>query len=202
MKNGTHEKRRALRYVPGRKLELHFSCGKHDYTAPLNDISSGGLMTLVSESDARRLGQGTAVFGEISLPEGALAWEGRIVHHSPTTRGTAIGVASHGSSQAMRAAAAWLADEPTSGALHLQRGSEYVELEVIGRLSFEIARDFLCLIRQSDVSRIDLSRCTSVDSSGLGMLSIARELQMPIIGACGMVATLLDIARLSEPRHP
>jgi len=196
--NGMHEKRRALRYVPGQSVEIHLCCGMKEYTSSLSDVSPGGLMTLVPESEAKHLKTGSTVFGEIHLPDGPHAWEGQVVHHSPTLRGISLGVSAKGSQGAMRAAAEWLAGDENSGALRIHRSPECVRLEVIGRLSYELARDFLFLVRQSDVSRIDLSRCTSLDSSGLGMLSIAREMHMPIAGASGMVATLIDIARIGE----
>ncbi len=193
-----HEKRRALRYVPGRPVELQLVCGTRELSAPLSDLSSGGLMTLVPDAEIRQWQPGARVGGEIRMSEGALSWEGEVIHSTSTARGFAVGIATRNSTDTIRTATEWLSKDPSTGALHIRRTGTHVELEVIGRLSFEIARDFLYLVRKTDVSKINLAHCTSIDSSGLGMLSIAHELRLPIEGANGIVSALIDVARIRD----
>lgn len=193
------EKRRSIRYVPGCDITVAVRCGQREFTAPLNDLSAGGLMTMIPEQDARHLPRGASLSGEIRTPDAQITWDGQVVHQSPTSRGIAIGVAAHGSTAAsMRRASEWLSQESHAGALQIRRSGSGIVLDVVGRLSFEMSRDFLHIVRRTGVQRINLSRCTSLDSAGLGMLSIARELRLPIEGARDMVKTLLDVARIAE----
>lgn len=195
------EKRRALRYIPGHDIRVAIRCGHHEFSTPLSDLSASGLMTLVPEQESRHLADGAQLCGEIQAPHAAIAWEGHVVHHSPSNRGVALGIEIRGnSSGAMRQASEWLSNEAHAGALQLRRTSNSIVLDVIGRLSFEMSRDFLFLARRSGVTGINLSRCTSLDSAGLGMLSIARDLRLSIEGARHNVGTLLEVARIAQHR--
>lgn len=193
------ERRRSLRFVPSQQIPIVFHCNGKALDAQLSDLSCGGLTTLVDERDCRHFPPGMPLDGVIDATGEALAWEGRVVHHSPNNRGIAVGIAICGNAtRAMRQAAEWLSANPYAGALQLRQADEATALEVIGRLSFEMSHDFLHLVRSRAATRISLSRCTSMDSAGIGMLSIARELKLPIDGATGPVRTLLDVTRIVE----
>lgn len=197
-----YERRRSLRLVPSEQIGVAARSDSKAFELPLCDLSSGGLMTLVQECDCPHFRLGATVRGEIETSRRRLAWEGRIVHHSPTSRGIAVGIAAAGTSApSLREAVEWLAAAPHVGALQLRQTSNATVIDVIGRLSYEMSHDFLFLVRHSAASRINLSRCTSMDSAGLGMLSIARELKLPIEGARGTILTLLEVARIAETRH-
>lgn len=192
------EKRRSIRYVPGQDISIAMRCGNHEFSGPLSDLSSGGLMTLLAEKEVGRLPPGTHLCGEITTIDAQIAWDGLVVHHTPTTRGVAVGIATRGhTAPAMRRAAEWLAQESHAGALQLRRSGNGIVLDVVGRLSFEMSRDFLHLVRNGSIVQVDLSRCTSLDSAGLGMLSIARERRLEISGARDMVRTLLSVAQIT-----
>lgn len=197
------EKRRSIRYVPGCDIRIAVRSGHQEIQSPLSDLSASGLMTLVPEKEARRLMPGSALCGEITTTDARVVWDGQVVHRTPTSRGIAVGIATHGNTApAMRRAAEWLSRESHAGALQLRRSGNAIALDVVGRLSFEMSRDFLHLVRKTSVSRVDLSRCTSLDSAGLGMLSIAREMRLEIHGARDMVKTLLDVARITDDPNP
>lgn len=193
------ERRRSLRFVPSQQVLLSFFSGGKGLDARLSDLSSSGLMTLVAERDCRHMPPGALLNGFIEAAGQALAWEGRVIHQSPNSHGVAVGIAvSANASRAMRQAAEWFSASPHAGALQLRQADEETVLEVIGRLSFEMSHDFLHLIRCRAATRISLSRCTSMDSAGIGMLSIARDLRLPINGATGTVRSLLDVTRIIE----
>lgn len=191
------EKRRSLRFVPSKGITVSLHGDKGNLSAPLGDLSDSGLMVLVPECDGQSIKVGEAIGGEISFPDKPMPWHGRVIHRSPFSRGLALGIAAAGDTiNAMRAAAQWLADHPGAGALQLQESQSSMTLTVIGHLSFEMGRDFLHLMRNRGVNVIDLSRCRSMDSAGLGMLCIARDRRIPIRGARDTVKTLLEVARI------
>lgn len=192
-----HEKRRSLRFVPSKGIPVSLHGDKGSLSAPLKDLSGSGLMVLLPECDGQSIKVGEDISGEIAFPDNPLPWHGRVIHRSPFSRGLALGIAAAGdTANSMRAASQWLAGLPDAGALQLQESQSSMTLTVIGYLSFEMGRDFLHLIRNRGVNNIDLSRCRSMDSAGLGMLCIARDQNIPIRGARDTVKTLLEVARI------
>lgn len=198
------EKRRALRFVPSKDICVSLHCPRGDeVVAPLRDLSASGLMVLVPEGKGDAIRIGDRIDGEIALPDNPLHWQGHVVHRSPNSRGLALGISADGdAAQTMHRGAQWLADLPDAGALRLAKGQSAASLAVIGHLSFGMSRDFMHLLRRQDVKTIDLSRCHGMDSAGLGMLCIARDMKKPLCGARGKVATLLQIAGIACAPQP
>lgn len=197
------EKRQSIRYHVGEGTDIVIFREGGNVVAPLVDLSCCGLMAAMPESECRRLSPGREVSGQLRRSESVTAWRGRVVHRSPARNGIGIGIAfdqAHGGD--IQAAVKDIVQQPDAGGLHLRRGDEGMVLEVHGRLSFITSRDALAYIRRDAVTCVDLAQCSSVDSAGLGMLSLARERRVAIVGARGTVSSLLAIARIMEPVNP
>lgn len=194
------EKRQAIRYRVGEGTDIVIFRDGGNVVAPLVDLSCRGLMTTMPESECRRLAPGREVCGQLRRGEGITTWRGRVVHRSPARNGMGVGIVfDYGPDSSIQAAVRDIVQQPDAGGLHLTRGEEGLVLEVHGRLSFLTSRDALAYIRRDAVNCVDLAHCSSVDSAGLGMLCLARERRISIVGAQGTVSSLLAIARIADP---
>lgn len=193
-----HEKRRDTRYHPGTPIEICVHGPRGMLMAPLRDLSASGLMLLVPDATMPALRIGDTVGGELPLPDGPQSWQGSVVHLSPYARRIGLGIVADAAARtALQRSARWLAELPETGALRLERSGQQQSLSIIGRLSFDMNRDFLSLVRSRGVDQIDLSRCGGTDSAGIGMLCIARDAGIPMHGARDSVASLLQIAGIA-----
>lgn len=197
------EKRQAIRYHVGEGTDIVIFRDGGNLVVPLVDLSYRGLMIAMPESECRKLAPGREICGQLRRAGGVTAWRGYVVHRSPARCGVGIGVAfDDAATAAVRAAVFDIVQQPDTGGLHLQRREEGLALEVHGRLSFLTSRDALSHIRGDAITSIDLAHCSGVDSSGLGMLCLARDRGIAISGARGPVASLLAIARITAPEKP
>lgn len=197
------EKRQAIRYRVGDGTDIVIFREGGNLVAPLVDLSCRGLMAAIPESESRRLSLGQEVSGQLRRNLGFTTWRGRVVHRSPGRSGIGIGIAFHSDDGSdVQGAVQEIVQQPDAGGLHLRRDDGLLALEVHGRLSFLTSRDALSYIRRNVVHCVDLAHCTSVDSAGLGMLSLAKERRIAIVGAHGSVRSLLEIARISDVPHP
>ena len=192
------EKRRAVRYRVGSGSSIAVQQSGGEFVCPLLDVSTGGLMVEVREGEQRILPVGQEIVFELRRPTGCLELRGEVVHCSPFRRGFGIGLAltTRGADGRIGATLEELVGHPEAGGLRLERGERGVILHVVGRLSFFTSRDCLSLVRRHAISHIDLAECRGIDSSGLGMLCLAREQRIAIVGAQGIVKQMLDMARI------
>lgn len=197
------EKRQAIRYHVGEGTDIVVFRDGGNLVVPLVDLSYRGLMIAMPESECRKLAPGREICGQIRRTSGVTPWRGYVVHRSPARCGIGIGVAfDEAVAAAVRAAVFDIVQQPDAGGLCLRRRDEGLVLEVHGRLSFLASRDALSYIRRDAIACIDLTHCSSVDSSGLGMLCLARDRRIAISGARGPVESLLAIARITEAGSP
>lgn len=197
------EKRKAVRYRHGGASSIAFLRPEGEFVRPLVDLSTTGLMAAVQEGEDRLLRPGDAVRMELRRPAGSIPLNGIVIHCSPFRRGLGVGVAFTGG-MAQEQGVGGLgnaAADPESGGLCLQRSNDGIVLHVIGRLSFATSRDCLALVHRHAVSQIDLSECRGIDSSGLGMLCLARDRKIAVVGAAGIVKQMLMVTRILEPRR-
>lgn len=197
------EKRKAVRYRHGGASNIAFLRPDGEFVRPLVDLSTTGLMAAVQEGEGKLLRPGDAVHMELRRPAGSVSLRGIVIHCSPFRRGLGVGIAftdgmarDHGVSSLGNAV-----EDPESGGLRLQRGSDGIVLHVLGRLSFATSRDCLALVHRHAVSQIDLTECRGIDSSGLGMLCLARDRKIAVVGAAGIVKQMLTVTRILEPRR-
>lgn len=197
------EKRQAVRYRVGEATDIVIFRDAGNLVAPLVDLSVSGLMTAMPESECRRLLPGREICGQLRRCNCATGWRGRVVHRSRVRCGIGIGIAfTEGADSPLFDAVRDMVRQPDAGGLHLKREADGLILEVHGRLSFLTSRDSLAYIQRNSIASIDLAHCCSVDSAGLGMLCVAREQGIAIVGAQGAVKKLLAIVRIAPPAKP
>lgn len=195
------EKRRAIRYHVGEDTCIAIRRDEGELIAPLNDVSSTGLMATLPGAASLPLRPGSPVRGQLRWMGGSAQWQGRVVHRSQVSAGVGVGIAFVGPgaySGEVRAAIAEVVSLPDAGGLCLERNEQGISLQIKGRLSFTTSQDCLAYVRRNAIAKIDLSQCRSIDSAGLGMLCIAGQRGIAIVGASGNVKSLLAIARISE----
>lgn len=157
-------------------------------------------MVELQEGEQPLLPLGQQIVFELRRPTGCLELRGEVVHCSHFRRGFGAGLAltSPGAGGRIDASLAEMAGHPEAGGLRLERGEQGIILRVVGKLSFFTSRDCLSLVRRHSICRIDLTECRGIDSSGLGMLCLARDQRIAIVGARGIVKQMLDLARIPE----
>lgn len=197
------EKRQAIRYRVGEGTDIVIFRDGGNVVAPLVDLSLRGLMAAMPEAEMPRLSPGQPVSGQLRRSGDVTTWRGHVVHRSPARCGIGVGIAfDAGADGDIFAAIQAVLRQPEAGGLHLRRDEGGLALEVHGRLSFLTSRDALAYIRHDSIRSLDLTHCSSVDSAGLGMLSLARERRVAVVGAQGTVKSLLAIARVSAADEP
>lgn len=197
------EKRKAIRFWVGETANIAFMRDDGEFVAPLVDLSSCGLMAALPEGECSQFLPGREICGQLRRVAGAVAWRGRVVHRSPGRHGNGIniGIAFSRCTTETETAVKEIVQHPDAGGLHLQGNGPDMALEVVGRLSFSTGRESLAYLRSNAITHIDLGRCRSIDSAGLGMLCIARDRGIAISGAQGEVKGLIDIVGLGENRR-
>lgn len=187
------EKRRTVRYCLGNDSDIAIQRDGAELPASLVDVSTTGLMAEVSDAAFRDFQPGLEVCGRLRNAGAVVPWRGTVVHRSPVRHGLGIGIA-FASGSAATDALREIVRQPEAGGIQLRGSAGGLSLDVIGRLSFPASRRGLLYSRLNVISSIDLSRCHSIDSAGIGMLCIARGRNITILGAQGEVRRLLDLA--------
>jgi len=191
------EKRRTVRYCLSHDSGVAIEGNGGGVKASLVDVSTSGLMVEVPEAAFRNFLPGCQVSGELRSAGTAFPWRGTVVHRSPVRHGLGVGIAfSTGTEGEVSCMMKDVVQQPEAGGIHLREDAGSLSLSVFGRLSFPISRRGLLYSRLGVVSSIDLRHCHSIDSAGIGMLSLARERNIAIVGACGAVRKLLDVAEI------
>lgn len=197
-----HEKRQQLRFSPGQPLEVKLLIRERALQGWVEDVSPNGCRIVFPTAYAGLLKPGMPLEGTIGFHCGPQRWQGPVVHRRPTRGGIGFGIRFERENsqhltlqQAIQAAST----AERAGALRLNTQGDATHIELQGFFGFGVDRDFLGLVRRHPVSAIDVSGCRHIDSAGLGLLAIAREIGIPIVGAQGRIAELLAIARLTSP---
>ncbi len=191
------ERRRSVRYRTGSAAVVVLERDGVPREVEIADISPAGVMLLLHDSIDWRVPVGKEIAFELKRPQGNFRAAGRVVHATPVRRGMGIGIEMGREDKALEACGA-LCAAPEAGGFRLQAGAAGATLHVVGRLSFSTSRDCLALIRRGAISAIDLSACTSIDSSGLGTLCIARDSGVFVGGSRGQIRRMLEVARIEE----
>jgi hypothetical protein len=191
-----HEKRKSVRYLPRRHLEVNLSAGNASLSCQLGDLSASGCMLVLAAADEARLRPQALLTAELLLPDGPALWSGRVTRLSAWGTQQGAGVVFD---QECAALIERLAACDAVGALRLSGRVDQTCAEVSGHLGFSMHRSFFHLLRSGNVAAVSLRHCTSLDSAGIGLLKIAHEAGLPLLEARGAVRDLLTAARILSP---
>ena len=194
-----NEKRSAPRFRPGRPFPAAIEIDDMQLVGTLADISKGGFMLLVPEEQCRRLPRPGPALGEIHLDGEQVRGDARLCHVSQVRRGLGIGVSFKDTvcgGNTLADATRTILGDPKSGGLRLYMEGGQLHLAITGFLSYNLSHPFMHALRHQGLGVIDLSACHSMDSAGLGMMHLATDAGVTVVGADGTVLDLLQISGL------
>lgn len=195
------EKRSQPRYLPRQPIPVVLQVGGKLVQGQLGDISARGCLLLLPLVERPRYSQARTLMGEIDISQCDGHWEGEVTHHSAVRCHHGMGVRF---AQSKSEIIEKLLASDGAGGLRVRSWQDTTQAEIIGHLGFHMNRQFLALVRQGRLTRVDLSACTGVDSAGIGLLAIARDKAIEIGGARGSIRELLSLANLVDRKeqHP
>ena len=167
-------------------------------TAHLADLSSTGCLLALPLEGSERLPAGSPLHATWTVDgesAGEIGLDGLITHVSPLRCLRGAGMRFGQSQQAL---VDRLVRGSDAGAISVRASAQGETLSVVGHFGFHMNRAFLYPIRQKRARLVDLSRCTAIDSAGLGLLRIAIDHGVRICGARGRVKQLMEITQIVE----
>lgn len=176
--------------------------GNKDYVGTLHDVSCGGfkMHCTVFPSDAK---PDMVAIGEIWVDDQMFQSPGRISHILKDGDQFFVGFAFDCDlamiNPAFSAFLKTLGDESQTSKMEvLAQDDINVDVNIIGELRWKLIREVTQLGRVKRIRKIDLSRCTNADSTGIAFSSIYLERGIPIVGCMGDVRNVLRVAGLCD----
>lgn len=192
------ERRLQIRYIPRQPIPVSLKFRSLEVEGQLADVSHGGCLVVLPAHLNARIEDGVPLTATLTLAGAgapAISLEGRVTHVSAVRCDRGAGVRFD---QSQREAIDRLVRGGEAGAVTVRQGEKGSILGVVGQLGFHMNRSFLRPIRCGGIVAVDMARCETVDSAGLGLLRIAADHGVRIFGARGRVRELLQIARIEE----
>ena len=192
------DKRRHPRYaIPGQNA-AGMAIGQRDVIGTLFDISRGGFRFVTFDSVAD-IHVGAGGVGEFWVGGVMFQGVGKVSHVHATDRKATIGFSFvHDLSSKNKAFSALLSsicDQYNTGTTQIgAHGEEAGMAQVIGHFSGIQAKEIMRLAGAKRIRGIDLSRCNSVDSSGIGISMLASERGLVVRGCKDTVRRLMNTA--------
>lgn len=198
----TQDKRRYLRFRLPTPFVAGLRCGRVDIVGHLVELSQGGGRFLTTDP-IRNIASGHAATCEFwvdgTLFQCACAIT-RIAHnHAGTTLGLSFAEAFLQGSAAFADVLERVATARYVGAIKIaSRGGRPGCAGIIGHFSMDLAKDLLRLAAHNRINRIDLARCSSIDSGGIGLSRLAIERGISVEGCQRGVRDLMSTAGLCK----
>lgn len=196
------EKRLQLRYRPGPALTVEFVSQGKSHTCKVGDLSHNGCMLVLPYENKNAISINQLIHGVIHGLDQTIEFTGRATHISITRGGMGVGLQLEGTAEnRFLDLVTQISSNQRTGALRLTPRPDGLEICIHGYFGYGLDRDFLFFVRNRKISRINLTACRHIDSSGLGLLKIATENGIPIVGEHGIVAQMLYICDLKKPAY-